>query len=278
MNKGILIFAENNERIDYGLQATIAAKLANTHMQVPVTLIANKETIESTDCSCFESVIEIEKSHLVSNRQYRDGKSHKESLTWRNSARNLAFELTPYDETIVIDSDYLIQDNSLNNLWGSSNIHMNKDICMPSGQPTPRDDLFINDKTLRMFWATVFYFQKNELSEHFFTILNEIKKNYEVFRKMFGFSGKLYRNDYAFTIAAHLSSNQEPTSIVQPLPVEKTMTCYDYDDLIDIEFGSISVLSYNLKSFKETKIGNNIHFMNKFAIQRKAKEFFEIYS
>ena len=69
MKKGILIFAHNSRDIDYALMSLISAKFAKTNLQVPVSLVVDKFTIEWMQTSgiydlsleTFDKIIEIDK-------------------------------------------------------------------------------------------------------------------------------------------------------------------------------------------------------------------------
>ena len=60
MSRGILIYAHNNETLDYVSLACASAKLASTHLGYPVTLVSDNESINSTSSSYskyFETVL-----------------------------------------------------------------------------------------------------------------------------------------------------------------------------------------------------------------------------
>ena len=46
MKRGILIFAHNSRDVDYALMSLVSAKFAKTNLQVPVSLIVDKFTVE----------------------------------------------------------------------------------------------------------------------------------------------------------------------------------------------------------------------------------------
>ena len=69
MKRGILIFAHNSRDVDYALMSLVSAKFAKTNLQVPVSLIVDKFTVEWMQTSniydlsqeIFDKIIEIEK-------------------------------------------------------------------------------------------------------------------------------------------------------------------------------------------------------------------------
>ena len=104
-SRGVLLFAFNSS-IDYVKIAKQCARLVKSNLNLPVTLITDDPTTDWCD-----NVI------LVTN----DVENYKSALdlsSWKNFDRYRAYELSPYDETLVIDTDYLVLDNSLLNLFG----------------------------------------------------------------------------------------------------------------------------------------------------------------
>ena len=50
-SKGVFLFAENNESIDYIKHAVAAGQLAKKNLDVPVALATTEESIELSECS-----------------------------------------------------------------------------------------------------------------------------------------------------------------------------------------------------------------------------------
>ena len=74
MKKGILIFAHNSRDIDYALMSLISAKFAKKNLQVPVSLVVDKFTVEWMQTSdiynlsqeIFDKIIYLENGSIVS--------------------------------------------------------------------------------------------------------------------------------------------------------------------------------------------------------------------
>ena len=94
MKKGILIFAHNSRDIDYALMSLISAKFAKTNLQVPVSLVVDKFTVEWMQTSnvydlsqeIFDKIIEIEKPVTQNIRVLNDGYTSK-TVPFINSNR-----------------------------------------------------------------------------------------------------------------------------------------------------------------------------------------------
>ena len=209
MSKGVVIFAFNNEQIDYEKIAKLNASMIKYNMDVPVHII--------TDMG----------QSAPGKRHYKD---YNQILSFNNSLRWDAFTLSPFDETLVLDADYLIMNNRLNAIWGSRNeLMLNTDIV-----PLFKDE-FIENKRLhdfgiKMAWATAIYFKKTELVEHFFTIMKHVYENYAYYRQVYEFQGDLYRNDFAASISRHmLNSFTDNTMVDIPsLPTNKILTAKSF--------------------------------------------------
>ena len=93
MKQGVLIFAQNNKTDDYVKQAYLCALSGMQSGNKHFTLVTDNEVDEKTSFM-FDKVIVLE---------------HDDASTsdWKIENRWKAFNLSPYDETIVVDSDVL---------------------------------------------------------------------------------------------------------------------------------------------------------------------------
>ena len=87
-SRGVLIFATNTKEIDYVKIANINAKLIKRYLGLPTTIVSGSKS---------------------NNKRYLDGKV----VEWQNAGRCEAYDLSPYDQTLVLDGDYLIFDDNL---------------------------------------------------------------------------------------------------------------------------------------------------------------------
>jgi hypothetical protein len=109
VTQGFLLFAHNNERISYVQLAAWQAKRINKWLGKSVSIVTDQQSLDTlTDQSMFDHIILSE----VPTSQQRSYNGNK--LTFNNTDRCCAFDLTPYDETIIIDTDIVIQSDRLN--------------------------------------------------------------------------------------------------------------------------------------------------------------------
>lgn len=179
-SKGVVIFATNTAETDYVGIAEQNARLIKHYMGLPTTIVSAKDTGSnqrfSTDTGRF--------------------------VEWKNFGRHEAYEASPYDETIVMDADYLVFDDSLCKLLKCSfdyllfdkNRYVNID-----QQPSA-----MGPHSLPFVWATVFAFRKTERARLFFELVARIKRNYDYYRTLYNIQEGNFRNDYAFAIAHYV--------------------------------------------------------------------------
>jgi hypothetical protein len=170
MTKGVLIFAHNGPEVDYGIMGIISGGLAKKHLGLPVSLITDKWTIawlkESGMYvkaeSIFDKIIEIEKPRTKNTRKLHDG-FYSQIIPFVNSNRFSVWDLSPYDQTLLIDSDYLIFSNRLNEYWNTdSSVMLGHSMNDITGERSGILDQRVSETGVHMFWATTVMFTKNE--------------------------------------------------------------------------------------------------------------------
>jgi len=287
MTKGILIFAHNNPQIDYGLMAIISGGLAKKNLNVPVSLVTDKWTIawlkESNMYSraeiIFDKIIEVEKPATTNYRKLHDGvDSQGQTVPFINSNRYSAWELTPYDRTLLIDSDFLIFSNSLSEYWDlEEDVLIGESINDIYGnERLGYHDVYVSDVGVKLYWATTVMFTKNKTSKLFFDTVSLIKENYQTYADIFRFDSRQFRNDIAFSIAKHILEGFE-TSYFKNLP--PVLTLLDKDILYDVADNRLALLvsdKLNNGFYAAAISGIDIHIMNKQSIIRNTEKLLEL--
>ena len=92
MTRGALLFAFNSPKYDYYAMAEHTAKRINHFLNMPVTLVTDEESLGSATNYKFDKVITV----------IPDKKNRRDWGIWINKGRYQAYELSPYDETLVI--------------------------------------------------------------------------------------------------------------------------------------------------------------------------------
>jgi len=291
MSRGVLMYAHNNTEIDYFKIACANALLVKKNLNVPVTLVTDTGTLdwgrkdlgEEFVLSCFDNILEIDRDYSFKNtRNFFDTSYNSKSLQFYNCNHWTAYELSPYDETLFIDVDYLIMSKSLSNCWGSNNeVMINHSILSPLDIKAPYSKV-IDDMGIRLYWATVIYFRKSSLAEHLFTLVKHVQENYSYYKDLFYFANGMFRNDNAFSIAVHMLngfSEEEPA--IHELPINGLMMVWDTNDIYDVN-GINDITLYAEKTEKGNYIlvrikDTDVHIMNKWAINRFSDKLISLY-
>jgi hypothetical protein len=280
MKKGILIFAHNNPEVDYALHAIIAGGLASKNLKVPASLVTDDSTEEWMKTSgiydkaksVFENIILVDRPQTDNTRKLYDGVENK-VVPFVNANRCSAWDLTPYDRTLLIDSDFLIFSDRLAQYWD-----VEEDFLISKAINDIVDidrlgvhDRYISDTGVHLFWATTIMFTKNEYSKSVFNMVDFVRNKYGYYGDLFRFSSRQYRNDISFSVAKHILDGFETNATMSLPPV---LTALDRDMLSEVtDTGLLKFLvsptlndNYCLASTK----GLDIHIMNKSSITRNA--------
>lgn len=285
MTKGVLLFAHNNPDVDYGLMAIIAGGLAKKNLGVPASLVTDKWTLKWLEESnrrelaedIFEHIIVVEKPVTQNTRKLHDGFHHKQ-IAFENSNRYSAYELSPYDQTLLIDTDYLVMSSALNEYWDvDSSVMIGHSMNDIIGDRIGILDKRVSETGVHMFWATNVMFRKDQESKFFFKLVDFVRENYRYYADLFRFDPRQYRNDISFSVAYHIMNGFE-TNTTYSLPPIRTVS--DKDILIEVENDKLTFLldqPMDCGSFwAATSSGLDIHIMNKQSIIRNADKLLEL--
>lgn len=272
MTNGVLLFATNNESLDYIKQAEYCASRIKKYMNVPVALVTNNDVENDT----FDHIIKIQSSNTKNYRRFYDGTLSHKKLSFKNLDRSIAYDITPFDQTIVMDTDYIVSNDVLCNAFDSLHdfmIYKNAvDLC--EWRNLNEFD-YISTTGIEFYWATVFYFKKTNANRCLFNLITHIKENYEYYRSLYQISSPLYRNDFAFSIAIHMLNGFTSNKFATEMPGKMYFTI-DRDECMQINDTKMNFLvqrqnrlgEYNAVSVS----GLNVHIMNKFSLERVINE------
>ncbi len=271
MTCGALIFAQNNSEIDYNKLAVFAALRIERYLNIPVSIVTDsKEWLLKSQPSAkllFDRIISLN-SDTIQTKKFFDGTLTSKVLTWKNLSRSDCYDLSPYDETLVIDSDYLISSKNLSKIWKSKHDFLiYKDSFDLAQWRDIRSFNYINQLSIPFYWATAFYFKKTQYTRAFFNIVKHIRENYAYYRVLYNIDSTVFRNDFAFSIALSIMGDE----FAGPLP-GKMNYVLDRDLLIDINGDSMQFLvekkNYAGEYIATKTDGLDVHVMNKYSITR----------
>jgi hypothetical protein len=180
MTTGALIFARNNEQIDYEAMARWSAKNIERHLGIP-THIVTDSSAPPTNARHFTDV---------------------GSVTWHNLNRMDAYRLSPWDRTLVLDADYVVASNQLQAV-----LEVDQDFLAHrwaydvTGCNNFEGLNYFGNNRMPMWWATVMMFRRSRQAELIFDSMQMIRNNWTHYRNLYRNTNATYRNDHALSIA-----------------------------------------------------------------------------
>jgi hypothetical protein len=270
MSKGVLLFAQNNSHIDYIKQAMFCAKRVKQYLNLPVCLATDslenlQENYKGYDLY-FDNVVELAQYQKVKKKKFYNGNTSI-SLDWHNLSRADAYDITPYNETIVMDTDLIISNNSLLQCFSlEDNFMIAKESKDISTSRSIKSFEKISDKSIDMVWATLFYFKKTTETKILFNLIQHIRENYNFYRLTYKITEVKFRNDFAFAIAIHIINGFKKSCWPRNVPTN-LWHILDTDILLDVKNEKITMLVAKEKKYIAASVsGINVHVMNKFSL------------
>lgn len=255
-SKGVVLFAFNTD-VDYVKIADQTSKLIAHNLRLPITLITSRDAKPQF---AYDNVIRLDPAagniRLDENFQ---------PIEWKNFGRYLAYELSPYDTTILLDTDYLVLDKSLLTLLKTNHDYLLQYHNVTDAGPCPES---MGETSLPFVWATTIIFRKCKRAEMLFSLVGRIQRNYSYYRALYNIRERNYRNDYAFAIANIILNGYSidyANSIPWPMyTIEEPIEC-------------IPAVTDNFVHIRYAKRGTvvpkqNIHLMDKAYLQSKEFE------
>jgi hypothetical protein len=198
-SRGAVLFAFNTDTVNYELIAKRASRLITHSLGLPVTVITQQFSIQTNT---------------------RIGYAH--GTQWFNGDRYRAYELSPYDETLLLDSDYVILDDSLLKLLDTT-----VDYTIMTDNQNFNQSMTGNmgELSLNFVWATAVAFKKTPRSKMLFDLVGRVQHNYGYYCKLYNIRRGNFRNDYAFAIADNIINGYAPSPGIPwtMLTVDKTV-------------------------------------------------------
>lgn len=276
MTKGVLVFARNNSQIDYVKQAYYMATRVQKFLNIPVSIVTdNSDYLKKTFSdykSVFDKIIDTGFTDTYTLKRYNDGTLAGRQLEFKNDTRTLAYNLTPYDETLLLDSDFLVNNDVLNNCFSSNkDFLIYKDAYDLANFRDYSEFDYVSDTSVPFYWATCVFFRKTVSNKIFFDLLQHIQQNWFHYNSIFQINSSVYRNDHAFSIAIHIMNGYQQGTFAGKMPGKLFYTT-DKDILHEINDRTFLFLIEKenyLGEYTPIRFKNhNIHVMNKFSLGR----------
>jgi len=177
MSRGILVFCKNSSRKDFVKCAyALALSLHHTNPEEKISIVTDAVLSDNLKKE-FDQIIPIP-WNVETNMSY-----FAVEQRWK------LYHSSPYDETIVLDSDMLVLDN-IQNLWEAFSKHQ---VCYTSKVLTYRqeeihDEYYrkaFNANDLPNLYSALHYFKKGDVAQEWYYWLELISKNPDDFYNEF---------------------------------------------------------------------------------------------
>lgn len=281
--RGVALFAYNTDQIDYAKLALLAARYVKRHMKNNnVCLITDQGTwdylVDSRSAeradAAFDDVVISPVQHTSNKRVHYDSPWTKFVSEFKNSNKHQVIDYTPYDKTLLIDIDYIVQNGSLDYIFDTDAevalFHDSEDLV---GRPPASTETWLKPTGIPMLWSTVVYFDKHSAtSRMFFDMWAHVYESYDFYKFLYGFSGNMYRTDFAVSIAAHLMNGMGAGELIDDFN-GKLINMSQRDDIAKVnELDDwVYLVNNRLENWKDTTTRikqENVHVMNKRSLER----------
>ena len=289
--KGAIFFAYNNEQLDYVKLACLSATSVKKHLNLSCMMITDSGSLAYSDANLyssgiFDDVKVYEKTDSTENiRNYYDTPYARYKAQFNNLNKHEVFELSPYDQTILFDVDFLVNNAILNLAFDvNSPIQLYRNAqTLKNIEPDHNLDKRLNDVGIPLHWSTIIYFDKSPMSKMFFDMWAHVKENYDYYQSLYKFPEGLYRTDFAVSISMHLLKNfvEYTDDLFAELPGSPMKYMAYKDDIASVDKNGIVFFANNYKEEWNNILtyseGENLHMMNKRAVDRHYDKLMELY-
>ena len=230
MTTGALIFAFNNEQTDYIAMAGWSAERIRRHLKIPTAIVTDADPADRRLAAADQVINATPVSG--GTRWFED---YQATVSWHNAGRTDSYSLTPWDQTLVLDADYVVCGNDLKTVIDSPQDFMCHRLAWDMTSTNDFDGLnYFGHNRMPMWWATVMMFRKSNTAQYIFDCMNMIRANWRHYKDLYHITGSNYRNDYALSIALGIVSGHTlqvdniPFGLASVVP-EHTLTQLDAD-------------------------------------------------
>lgn len=281
---GVCFFAYNNDEINYIHLAVLAALYVKRNMnQNNVCVITDAGTWayaeQSIDSKLLDETIDevviTNDKHKPNRRHHYDSPWTKFNADFKNSNKHKIREYTPYERTLLLDIDYIVQNNSLDYVFDTdSHVTMFQKAHDLRHRPPHMYEQFLEPHGIPMWWSTVVYFDQSEFSKLFFDMWEYVADNYEYYKFIYNFPGTLFRTDYCVSIATHLLNGFTSGSSVDQFVPGSLVNMEQKDEIHEVK--DVNDWVYKVTDRREewkhypVRVKDiNVHVMNKRALLRE---------
>ena len=242
MSTGVLIYSFDTPKNKYSKITKRCISHIRHHLDLPITVIGD-QTFDHAD------------SVVIQPQKHNKRRYNRQLVPWYNMERADAYWHSPYDTTILIDSDYFVLSKQLLNLSHNAN-----DILIHNRvhDITGRNNIQSSHEALiPIVWATVVIFKKNNFVEKVFQMIKHVQTHYQHYKRLYRIKFDSFRNDYAFAIALHQMYGQYKNEYA--IPTAMHMMGADAN-ILDLNFDRVK---FSWKDHWASVQNNDVHIFDK---------------
>jgi hypothetical protein len=174
-----------------------SARNIRRHLNIPTAVVTDARP-EDPRLRGFDQVISAAPD-AGGTRWFED---YQATVTWHNAGRTDAYVLSPWDQTLVLDADYVVASDQLTAVLNSNQ----EFLAHAAAYDITSVDNFTGlneygEYHMPMSWATVMMFRKCEHAELIFDCMRMIRDNWTHYKNLYQIASSTYRNDHALSIA-----------------------------------------------------------------------------
>ena len=194
---------------------------------------------------------------------------------FQNSNKHKVIEYTPFERTLLIDTDFVVQNNFYDYVFETdSPVAMHRTAEYLGGELPYQDEMMLNSAGINHWWSTVIYFDQSEYSKMFFDIWSHVKDNWEYYSLLYQFPKGLFRTDFCVSIASHMLNGFQNETFLDDFKGTPLFNMDQKDDIVKLNsLNDFVFLKHNrIEAWKNIlcrHTNTNMHLMNKRAFDRQ---------
>ena len=176
--RGICLFCYNNNQLDYAKYAHIAAAMVKRFMKNNNTcLITDNGTLGWIENSipaavterCFDEIVVYDVEHDENPRKHYDSPWTEFTAPFKNSNKHEVIDLTPFDQTLLMDTDFMVQNNFYDYVFDTDHgVALHKHARYLEHQRPYLNEINLNEHGIHHWWSTVVYFDRTNAESQIF--------------------------------------------------------------------------------------------------------------
>jgi hypothetical protein len=237
--QGYFTFAQNTDAVDYLNLAYLQAlniKETQRHSKFAVAVdAATRAQVNESHLSVFDYIIDI-------THDFNSADS-----TWRLANEWQVFWLTPFKETIKLESDLLFT-RSIDHWWDAFRL---RNVCLSSGCRNYRQELstvrtyrrVFDDNHLPDVYNGLMYFRFSQEAQQFFTTARQVFENWTMVREQLrGCDEQTPSTDLLYAVTAHIVGREQCTApsldFINFVHMKPAINGYDEDQVFSDVFNT----------------------------------------